>query len=52
MYLNRIKRIITTGMAFAMMAFIFCGCGKKTDLELSSYRDSMNEFYNNLEYPL
>ncbi len=50
MYLNRIKRIITTGMAFTMMAFIFCGCGKKTDMELSSYRDSMNEFYNKLSY--
>ncbi len=50
MFLNRVKRIITTTVAFAMMAFIFCGCGKKADMELSGYRDSMNEFYNKLTY--
>ena len=50
MFLNRVKRIITTTVAFAMMALIFCGCGKKADLELSGYRDSMNEFYNKLTY--
>ncbi len=50
MFLNRVKRIITTTVAFTMMAFIFCGCGKKADMELSGYRDSMNEFYNKLTY--
>ncbi len=50
MFLNRVKRIITTTVAFVMMAFIFCGCGKKADMELSGYRDSMNEFYNKLTY--
>ena len=50
MYLKRVKRIIAVVVAFAMMTFVFCGCGKKSDLELSTYRDSMNEFYNKLSY--
>ena len=50
MFMNRIKSVCTGCMIVAAVAVLCCGCGKKADDGLNSYKESMTEFYNKLSY--